>query len=157
MIPALLTVQIARSSVDNPTYPTSGSSISLSGSFTPPFSKFSDIDYETATPEEKYRWVEYTKYMFDVKHYLKLIGKLVLETSAHFGFMNTYSPETVEVGPFERYQVGGDGLAGQNFILGTDIIGLRGYEKSFGGRRHQTPGPVDPGSRRNGRRGGGPD
>ena len=66
--------------------------------------------------------------MFDVKHYVSLIGKLVLETSAHFGFMNTYSPGTVEVGPFERFEVGGDGLAGQNFILGTDIIGLRGYE-----------------------------
>jgi outer membrane protein insertion porin family len=124
----LLTLQLARSSVDNPMYPTSGSSLSLAASFTPPFSKFNDIDYETAPPEEKYKWVEYTKYMFDAKYYTKLIGKLVLESSAHFGFMNTYSPETVEVGPFERYQLGGDGLAGQNFILGTDIIGLRGYE-----------------------------
>lgn len=124
----LLTLQLARSSVDNPTYPSSGSSISLAASFTPPFSKFNDVNYETAPPEEKYKWVEYMKYMFDVKHYVKLVGKLVLETSAHFGFMNTYSPKTVEVGPFERYQVGGDGLAGQNFILGTDIIGLRGYE-----------------------------
>jgi outer membrane protein insertion porin family len=124
----LLTFQLARSSVDNPMYPSSGSSLSLSASFTPPFSKFNNIDYATAPPEEKYRWVEYTKYMFDVKHYVSVIGKLVLETSAHFGFMNTYSPGRVEVGPFERFQLGGDGLAGQNFILGTDIIGLRGYE-----------------------------
>jgi len=124
----LLTLALARSSVDNPMYPSTGSSLSLTGSFTPPFSVWNDIDYTTALPEEKYKWVEYMKYMFDVKHYVSLIGKLVLETSAHFGFMNTYSPGRVEVGPFERYQVGGDGLAGQNFILGTDIIGLRGYE-----------------------------
>ena len=123
----LWTIQLARSSVDNPMYPSSGSSLSLAASFTPPFSKWSDINYETAPPEEKYKWVEYQKYMFDAKHYVSLIGKLVLETAIHFGFMNTYSPDKVEVGPFERFQVGGDGLAGQNFILGTDIIGLRGY------------------------------
>ena len=31
------------------------------------------------------------------------------------------------MGPFERFVLGGDGLTGQNFILGTDVIGLRGY------------------------------
>jgi outer membrane protein insertion porin family len=123
----LLTFQVARSSVDNPMYPSSGSSISLAASFTPPFSLWNNVDYATAPPTEKYKWVEYMKYMFDAKHYVSLIGKLVLETRAHFGFMNTYSPGRVDVGPFERFQVGGDGLAGQNFILGTDIIGLRGY------------------------------
>jgi len=123
----LLALQLARSSIDNPTYPSSGSSISLTSSFTPPFSLWNDIDYATASPNEKYRWVEYQKYMLDMKHYLTIFGKLVLETSGHFGFMNTYSPKRAEVGPFERFQVGGDGLAGQNFILGTDIIGLRGY------------------------------
>ena len=124
----LLTLQLARSSVNNPTYPSSGSSLSLTASFTPPFSSWNDIDYQTAPAEEKYRWVEYKKYMFDAKQYVSIIGKLVMEASAHFGFMNTYNPDRVEVGPFERFQVGGDGLAGQNFILGTDIIGLRGYE-----------------------------
>ena len=124
----LASFQLGRSSIDNPMYPSSGSSLSLSASFTPPFSKWNKIDYATATPAEKYKWVEYTKYMFDFKQYVGLIGKLVLESTAHFGFMNTYSPGRVEVSPFERFQLGGDGLAGQNFILGTDIIGLRGYE-----------------------------
>ncbi len=123
----LLTLQLARNSVDNPYYPTNGSNVSFTASFTPPFSKWTDINYETADPAEKYKWVEYTKYMIDLKHYVALVGKLVLATNAHFGFMSTYSPKTLEVGPFERFQVGGDGLAGQNFILGTDIIGLRGY------------------------------
>ncbi len=124
----LLNFTLARSSVDNPTYPSSGSTVSLSASLTPPYSLWSNIDYAEAAPAEKYKWVEYTKYMFDAKHYISLVGKLVLETRIHFGFMNTYSPDILEVGPFERFQVGGDGLAGQNFILGTDIIGLRGYE-----------------------------
>ena len=34
------------------------------------------------------------------------------------------------MGPFERFQLGGDGLTGQNFLLGTDVIGLRGYENN---------------------------
>jgi outer membrane protein insertion porin family len=124
----LLSLTLARSSVDNPMFPTQGSTVSLSGSFTPPFSVWNNINYETAEPAEKYRWVEYMKFMLDMKHYLKIIGKLTLEARIHFGFMNTYSPGRAEVGPFERFQLGGDGLAGQNFILGTDIIGLRGYE-----------------------------
>ena len=31
------------------------------------------------------------------------------------------------VGPFERYRLGGDGLGGQNYILGTEVVGMRGY------------------------------
>ncbi|VAW25818.1 Outer membrane protein assembly factor YaeT [hydrothermal vent metagenome] len=126
----LLTSTLARSSIDNPMYPKSGSTVSLSASFTPPFSKMNSLDYSTATPEEVNKWVEYMKFMFDAKYYLNLVGKLVLESRIHFGFMNTYSPGTVPVGPFERFRVGGDGLAGQNFVLGTDIIGLRGYDNN---------------------------
>ncbi len=126
----LFTSTLARSSIDNPMYPKSGSTVSLSASFTPPFSKMNDLDYESATSEEMNKWVEYMKFMFDAKYYLNLVGKLVLESRIHFGFMNTYSPGRVPVGPFERFRVGGDGLAGQNFVLGTDIIGLRGYENN---------------------------
>lgn len=124
----LLNFTLARSSVDNPMFPSMGSNLSFSASFTPPFSKWRDIDYGNVDPSVEYRWVEYMKYMFDSKYYVTLVGKMVLATHVHFGFMNTYSPGVAEVGPFERFQVGGDGLAGQNFILGTDIIGLRGYE-----------------------------
>lgn len=126
----LFTSTLARSSIDNPMYPKSGSTVSLTGSFTPPFSKFNDVNYETATPEEINRWVEYVKFMFDAKYYLNLVGKLVLESKIHFGFMNTYSPSTVPVGPYERFTMGGDGLAGSNYVLGTDVIGLRGYENN---------------------------
>jgi outer membrane protein insertion porin family len=121
---------LSRNSIDNPMYPSQGSTISLSVTLTPPFSLWRDIDYSTATPEEKYKWIEYHKWMFDAKYYLPLDNKrkLVLEAKAHFGFIGKYSTEA-GIGPFERFFLGGDGLAGgfNSFILGQDIIGLRGY------------------------------
>ncbi|MEM0939676.1 MAG: POTRA domain-containing protein [Bacteroidota bacterium] len=117
---------IARRSVNNPMYPRTGSEVSLAASFTPPFSLWRDIDYENAEPEEQFKWLEYHKWNFDSKYYLTLTGKLVLAARAHFGYLGSYT-DKVGVGPFERFQMGGDGLTGQNFLLGTDVIGLRGY------------------------------
>jgi len=121
-----LNTTIARRSVNNPMYPRNGSEVSLGASFTPPYSLFRKLDYEKASPEERFKWLEYHKWNFDSKYYLTLVGKLVLAARAHFGFLGSYTNE-VGVGPFERFQLGGDGLTGQNFLLGTDIIGLRGY------------------------------
>ncbi|MEP0986064.1 POTRA domain-containing protein [Ekhidna sp.] len=117
---------ISRNSVSQPMYPRNGSSISLSASFTPPFSLWRDLDYENATPEQQYKWLEYHKWNFDSKYYLTLGGKVVLAARAHFGYIGSYTSKA-DVGPFERFQLGGDGLTGQNFLLGTDVIGLRGY------------------------------
>ncbi len=51
--------------------------------------------------------------------------KLVLRTNAEFGFMGAYNSERGLV-PFERFFLGGDGLA--NFALdGREVIQLRGY------------------------------
>ncbi|MEM6735741.1 MAG: POTRA domain-containing protein [Bacteroidota bacterium] len=121
-----LNATIARRSVNNPMYPRTGSEVSLAASFTPPFSLWRDIDYENAEPEERFKWLEYHKWNFDSKYYLTLTGKLVLAARAHFGYLGSYT-DKVGVGPFERFQMGGDGLTGQNFLLGTDVIGLRGY------------------------------
>lgn len=156
---------LSRFSIDNPMYPTSGSTISLSLALTPPYSAFRDDDfwveagdgdeaarvvsekYPDLTDEDRrtdleaselrnihnarrYRFIEYHKWMFDSKFYLPLAGKLVLETKAHFGFIGSFS-KNLGQGPFERFVLGGDGLAGQQgFLLGTDIIGLRGYENN---------------------------
>lgn len=117
---------IARNSVSNPMYPRGGSSIALNVAMTPPHSLWRDIDYETASNEELFKWLEYHKWNLDTKYYLQLADKLVLATRAHFGFIGTYDNE-VDPGPFERFTLGGDGLTGQNFLLGTDVIGLRGY------------------------------
>lgn len=118
----------ARNSINQPMYPRNGSSISLSASFTPPYSLWRDLDYENASARDRFKWLEYHKWNFDTQYYMSLSGngKLVLAARAHFGYLGTYTSKT-GVGPFERFQLGGAGLTGQNFLLGTDIVGLRGY------------------------------
>jgi outer membrane protein insertion porin family len=124
---------LSRNSIDNPMYPAQGSSISLSLTLTPPYSAWNNLDYATASEATKNKWQEYYKTMFDAKYYIPLDGKkkLVLEAKAHFGFLGNYSSRT-ELGPFERFILGGDGLAGgfNSFVLGKEIIGLRGYENN---------------------------
>jgi outer membrane protein insertion porin family len=124
---------LARNSIDNPMYPAQGSSISLSLTLTPPFSLWRNIDYSTADAAERYKWIEYHKWMFDAKYYLPLDNKkkLVLEAKAHFGFIGQYT-DKAGIGPFERFYLGGDGLAGgfNSFLLGQEVIGLRGYENN---------------------------
>jgi outer membrane protein insertion porin family len=70
--------------------------------------------------------------MFDAKYYVPLDNKkkLVLEAKVHFGFIGAYNFEKTGIGPFERFVLGGSGLAGgfNSFVLGKEIIGLRGYE-----------------------------
>ena len=120
---------LARNSVDNPTFPRSGSNISLSASFTPPYSQFSSNTFSEANPTEQFRWVEYHKWMFDNSWFLKLAGNLVLNARVNMGFIGRYSSSR-ELGPFERFILGGDGLAQNGFLLGTEIVGLRGYENN---------------------------
>lgn len=118
---------LARNSIDNPQFPRSGSSFSLSGTFTPPWSAFRNLT-ESSTPEDRYKFVEYHKWMFDASWFQTVFGKLVLSTRAHMGFLGRYNRRT-EIGPFERFVLGGSGLAGQGqFALAQDIIGLRGYD-----------------------------
>ncbi len=124
----MYTFTIARNSVDKPMFPRSGSSLSLNISLTPPYSLFNDIDYKTAEREEMFKWVEYNKWMFDASFFQTVVGNLVFNARAHFGFIDTYS-DRAPTGPFDRFQLGGSGLAGGNtFLLGYDVIGLRGYE-----------------------------
>lgn len=118
---------LSRNSIDNPQFPRNGSSFTLSGSFTPPYSAFRTTT-ESTKPEDKYKFVEYHKWMFDASWFQTVFGKLVLNTRAHMGFLGSYNKRT-EIGPFERFILGGSGLAGQGqFALAQDIIGLRGYD-----------------------------
>lgn len=130
-----LNTTIARNSIDDPMYPKSGSTMSLSVDVTPPYSSWRSINYETASTEVKNKFVEYHKWMFDSKFYIpldrKAPHKLVLEAKAHFGFIGSYS-KSLGIGPFERFYLGGDGLAGGvgSFVLGQEVIGLRGYQNN---------------------------
>lgn len=117
-----LNTTLARNSIDNPTYTRRGSSLSLSLSLTPPYSRFNS----SADPN---KLIEFHKWMFDASWFTPIVGKLVLNTRAHFGFLGRYNHNR-EIGPFERFKMGGAGLGyggGGNFIVGTDYVGLRGY------------------------------
>ncbi len=120
---------LSRNSVDQPIYPRSGSNISLSIQFTPPFSAFSDIDYKTADNKVKYEFIEYHKWKFDASFFNRIVGDLVINTKANFGFLGYYNSD-IGISPFERFKLGGDGLVGFDFLRGSEIIGLRGYQNN---------------------------
>ena len=75
--------------------------------------------------QKRFNWLEYYKIKFKADWYTRVYDKLVLRTLGEFGFMGAYNSERGLV-PFERFYVGGDGLA--NFSLdGRENIQLRGY------------------------------
>lgn len=118
-------ITLARYSVDQPLYPRSGSNISLIGQFTLPYSMFSNKDYTNLAASDKYKWIEYHKYRFTAEWYQRIKGNLILKLATKHGYLGYYNP--LLQSPFERFQVGGDGLSGFT-IYGRDIIAQRGYE-----------------------------
>ncbi|GAA4738786.1 POTRA domain-containing protein [Flavisolibacter ginsenosidimutans] len=122
---------LQRSSVFDPTFPRSGSNFSATVQFTPPYSLFNKNLVNSANP---YKTPEYHKWRFNSEWYVPL-GKpggedknrqFVLKLAAKYGFMGRYNSK-LDFSPFERFQLGGDGLTNTNGILGYDIISLRGY------------------------------
>lgn len=127
-----LKLVLSRSSVSDPMYPTSGSNITLSGQFTPPYSIFRKDGFYTdssLTLEKKYKFIEYHKWRFNIEwyQYIDKKQKLVIKFAAKMGFLGHYN-KLAGLSPFERFQVGGNGLSGANFqLFGNDIIAHRGY------------------------------
>lgn len=124
----------SRNSVDQPLFdfPTSGSNISLTTQFTPPYSSFNGKSYEGIEDQERYKWIEFYKVKFTTSWFTRLLGKerknsLVLNTRAGFGFLGYYKKE-VGISPFERFYLGGSGLSGLNMFDSREIIALRGYD-----------------------------
>ena len=122
-----LTQELQRNSLDAPIYPTQGSNVKLTMQATPPYSLFNDIDYAVATPEQRYNFVEYYKFKFDAQWFIKVVGKFVLMSQVRFGYLGEYNSE-VGPSPFERFKLGGDGMQSYEFLQGSDIVGLRGYQ-----------------------------
>lgn len=120
-------ITLNRNSTDQPVYPRTGSDMMFSVQLTPPYSLFrsDDTDYKNMEDREKYKWIEYHKWTFKSALYTKLIGDLVLKTSADFGYLGYYNKD-LGYSPFEGFQLGGDGMSGYN-TYGSEIIGLRGY------------------------------
>jgi len=75
--------------------------------------------------QERFNWLEYYKIKFKSEWFTKIYGKLVLRSLGEFGYLGAYNNKRGLV-PFERFYVGGDGLA--NFAQdGREVIQLRGY------------------------------
>ena len=122
-----LTQELSRNSLDQPIYPTQGSNIKFTAQGTPPYSLFNSTNYTIATPEERYHFVEYYKFKYDAQWFQRITGKLVLMSQIRFGFLGQYN-SLVGQSPFERFKLGGDGMQSYQFLQGSDIIGLRGYQ-----------------------------
>jgi len=139
-----LKLVFARNSVDQPIYPRRGSDFSASVQFTLPYSLWDNKDYKeleriangstNATSkeidranQERYRWVEFHKWQLKGQWFQGLTrnSNLVLMVKAEMGYLGHYNKH--KISPFERFEVGGDGMSGYN-IYGIDIISMRGYE-----------------------------
>ena len=136
-----LKLVFARNSVDQPIYPRRGSEFSASVQATLPYSLWDGKDYKRlaelanstdskvadAANQERYRWIEFHKWQFKAQWFQSLTRNtnLVLMAKAEMGFLGSYNKN--KVSPFERFEVGGDGMSGYN-IYGIDIISMRGYE-----------------------------
>ena len=124
-----LKLVLQRSSVDAPFFSRSGSDFSISVQATPPFSAWDGVDYadSSLSDQDRYRWIEFHKWLLKGRWYFPLTRdqNLVLMLGAEMGYLGHYNKN--KVSPFERFEIGGDGMSGYN-IYGVDIIALRGYE-----------------------------
>ncbi|HAN78351.1 MAG TPA: outer membrane protein assembly factor BamA [Bacteroidales bacterium] len=114
-----------RNSVDNPLYARSGSNVSLTLEITPPYSLFSNKNYDEISVQEKYKWVEFHKWKFKSDWYTRIWKDLVLRTNVEFGMLAHYNDE-IGPSPFGSFILGGDGMSGYNYS-GAENIALRGY------------------------------
>ena len=122
------TLTLSRNSLDSPFYSRSGSEVSVSVSATPPYSAMNGRDYSTATDQEKYRWLEYYKVNIRSSWVLNLVGDVVLNARARFGWIGHYNND-IGTSPFGRYYLGGDGL--QSWMIdGREVVPLRGYDNN---------------------------
>ena len=126
-----LKIALVRNSAGpSPIFPTSGSNFLLSGQFTLPYSL---LGINTGSTN-KYALPEFHKWRFNGEWYVP-IGRakgadknkqFILKTAAKYGFVGKYN-KSLDVSPFERFQLGDAGLSNNFALLGYDIIAHRGY------------------------------
>ncbi|MBC7409826.1 MAG: outer membrane protein assembly factor BamA [Arcicella sp.] len=122
-VSAAFVTNFSRNSIDNPTFPRSGSSFSLTASLTPPYSLFGG---------DNKNLIEYHKWMFDASWFTPITSKLVFHMRTHMGFLGSYSPNK-DITRFERFDLGGSGMQTGYNVISRDIIALRGYkDRSLG-------------------------
>lgn len=77
---------------------------------------------------KKFQWLEYHKWRFNSEWYYNIFDKFVIAANARIGILGLYNRD-IGISPFERFELGGDGISNQNAGLqGRDILALRGYQ-----------------------------
>lgn len=101
---------LTRNSLDNPIFPTAGSSLGLSVTVAPPIGDF----------------VQYHKWDFNSAWHTPLAGRLSFSFKSQFGYIGSLTGDDVQ---FQRFLVGGSPLdtQGQFRGFGKDLIYMRGY------------------------------
>ena len=125
-----LSLQLSRSSIDNPIYTRRGSQFTFGLKITPPYSlikKTTDAQYAQMTVSEKYHLLEYHKWRFSGKVFTPLTpdSKLVLMARAEFGYLGHFNKNAKS--PFETFYMGGDGMSSYS-SYSTEYISMRGYQ-----------------------------
>lgn len=109
------------SSVNNPNYPTSGSSWFNFLTLTPPYTL---LGYAPSAASAMPRFKEFGKFVMDACYFKRLLGNCVLHFRGHVGFLHSLSKK--EIGPFERFYLGGTSNIPTK-LLGDNFVPLRGY------------------------------
>lgn len=123
-----LSQTISRNSISDPLFPKSGSRLTLIMVATPPYSLFNGKRYSELEYGEKFKWVEFYKWRFNAEWFTPVAGKMVLRTAAKVGSIGYYN-KYVGYPPFNRFVLGGDGLANRQIAsIGQEILAMRGYK-----------------------------
>jgi len=94
----------------------------------PPSQAQIDRAVEDEIEARRFKWLEYHKWKINAEWYYNLIDKLVIAASTRIGILGAYDRE-LGLSPFERFELGGDGISNQNAGLqGKEILALRGYK-----------------------------
>lgn len=120
------TFTLGRNSVDAPIYPRTGSEMLFSVQLTPPYSLMNRKNYSDLSDAEKYKWLEYHKWKFNIAQYVNIVENLVLSVRAKFGVLGAYN-KRVGITPFERFYLGGSGMTTGYMYDSREIVSMRGY------------------------------
>lgn len=99
---------LSRNSLDQPMFPTTGSTFNLSVELAPPFKGF----------------IQYHKTELTTSWNTPLIGDLTFGVDARYGYLGSLTGDPVD---FERYLIGGTPLQARGFTFGKDLVFMRGY------------------------------
>lgn len=135
---ATLQASLERNSINNPIYPTQGTTLGLYAKLTPPYSWFSgknnnaansQATTESVTIPVDLQWAEYHQWIVKGTYFKKLFGDCVLNLQAQVGGVGRYS-QKADPNPFARFVMGGNTTM-HPLNLRRESIALRGYPESY--------------------------